>query len=113
MRTSSFRSPARVQSGGDTVSAVTFKIIFGPVHGAARRLAHDVRGAFLAAEIRTYLRREGSEADFNEAGKITDAKWLYIESRMINYVRDQEELKAGGEPYDERAFDENGEPLQF
>ena len=41
------------------------------------------------------------------------AKWLYIESRMINYVRDQEKLKAGGEPYDERAFDENGNPLQF
>lgn len=52
-------------------------------------------------------------ADFNEVGKITDAKWLYIESRMINYVRDQEKLKAGGEPYDERAFDENGNPLQF
>ena len=35
------------------------------IHGAARRLAQSVRGAFLAAEIRTYLRRDGdSEGRF-------------------------------------------------
>lgn len=106
---------SQVQSGGDTVSAVTFKINFsdqftappagwrtmfvGPFSQQKFELICDVMGI--------------PRADFNEAGKITDAKWLYIESRMINYVRDQEELKAGGEPYDERAFDENGEPLQF
>ena len=39
--------------------------LLGPVHGAARRLAQSVRGAFLAAEIRTYLRRDGdSEGRF-------------------------------------------------
>ena len=51
---------SQVQSGGDLQNQ-----LLGPVHGAARRLAQSVCGAFLAAEIRTYLRRDGdSEGRF-------------------------------------------------
>lgn len=54
-----------------------------------------------------------SRADFNEKGKITSSRWMYIQSRMIAYVREQESLRSEGRPYDERVFDETGEPLKF
>ena len=106
---------SQVQSGGDTVSAVTFKINFSDQFTAPPAGWRSLFvGPFSQQKFELICDvMEIPRADFNEVGKITDAKWLYIESRMINYVRDQEKLKAGGEPYDERAFDENGNPLQF
>ena len=56
---------------------------------------------------------EISRADFNEEGVISSAKWMYIQSTMINYVSTQERLRDAGQPYDERAFDESGAPLTF
>ena len=106
---------SQVQSGGDTVSAVTFKINFSDQFTAPPAGWRSLFvGPFSQQKFELICDvMEIPRADFNEVGKITNAKWLYIESRMINYVRDQEKLKAGGEPYDERAFDENGNPLQF
>ena len=106
---------SQVQSGGDTVSAVTFKINFSDQFTAPPAGWRSLFvGPFSQQKFELICDvMEIPRADFNEVGKITNAKWLYIESRMINYVRDQEELKAGGESYDERAFDENGNPLQF
>ena len=54
-----------------------------------------------------------ARADFNEEGKISSAKWMYIQSTMTNYVLDQERLRDAGQTYDERAFDESGAPLTF
>ena len=52
--------------------------------------------------------------DFNDSGKITLAKLLYISAEMTAYVREQVERKATGQTYDEDAFDrETGEPLTF
>jgi len=76
-------------------------------------LAQSVLGPFSQQKFELICDVMEIPRPIQRVGKITDAKWLYIESRMINYVRDQEKLKAGGEPYDERAFDENGNPLQF
>ena len=56
---------------------------------------------------------EISRSDFNEEGKISSAKWMYIQSTMINYVAEQERLRDVGQEYDERAFDESGAPLTF
>ena len=105
---------SQVQSGGDTVSAVTFKINFSDQFTAPPAGWRSLFvGPFSQQKFELICDvMEIPRADFNEVGKITDAKWLYIESRMINYVRDQEKLKAGGEPYDERAFDENGNPIR-
>ena len=104
---------SQVQSGGDTVSAVTFKINFSDQFTAPPAGWRSLFvGPFSQQKFELICDvMEIPRADFNEVGKITNAKWLYIESRMINYVRDQEKLKAGGEPYDERAFDENGNPI--
>ena len=56
---------------------------------------------------------EIARADFNEEGKISSAKWMYIQSTMIGYVSDQQRLRDAGQPYDERAFDDSGAPLSF
>lgn len=102
---------SQVQSGGDTVSAVTFKINFGPVHGAARRLAQSVRGAFLAAEIRTYLRRDGdSEGRFQRGREDHRCQMALHREPDDQLCQGSGEVESRGEPYDERAFDENGNP---
>lgn len=88
---------SQVQSGGDTVSAVTFKINFSDQFTAPPAGWRSLFvGPFSQQKFELICDvMEIPRADFNEVGKITNAKWLYIESRMINYVRDQEKLKAG------------------
>ena len=106
---------SQTQSGGDTVSAVTFKINFSdqftaPPAGWSEMFV----GAFTQQKFELICDVLGiPRADFNEKGKISSAKWLYIQSRMLLYVKDQQDLRSAGEPYDERAFDEKGNPLNF
>ena len=54
-----------------------------------------------------------ARGDFNVEGQISSAKWMYIQSTMTLYVDDQKRLRDQGQPYDERAFDESGDPLTF
>ena len=54
-----------------------------------------------------------SKSDFTVRGKITQAKWFYIQEQMISYVKTQQKQKENGETYDEDAFDEDGNPLKF
>lgn len=105
----------QVQTGGDITSVVSYKINFSdqftapPVGWERIFIGEFSQQKFeLICDVMQMPR-----ADFNEPGKITSAKWMYIQSRMISYVKDQQELRSQGQPYDERAFDEKGEPLQF
>lgn len=105
----------QTQSGGDRTSAVTFRIDFSdrftapPAGWRTTFIGSFSQQKFeLICDVMKLPR-----ADFNEVGKITDAKWMFIQSRMYAYVRDQQDLKAAGKPYDARAFDEAGNPLTF
>lgn len=103
------------QSGGEVTSVVCYKINFSdqftapPAGWRSTFIGEFSQQKFeLICEVMAMPR-----ADFNEPGKISDAKWMFISSRMVSYVTDQKELKAAGQPFDERAFDEKGEPLEF
>lgn len=105
----------QVQTGGDTTSVVSYKINFSdqftapPVGWKKMFIGEFSQQKFeLICDVMQMPR-----ADFNEADKITDAKWMYIQSRMISYVKDQQESRSQGQPYDARAFDEKDEPLTF
>ena len=52
-------------------------------------------------------------ADFNVAGSISLAQWIFISQQMSSYVTDQESLKASGLPYDERVYNEDGSTVKF
>lgn len=52
-------------------------------------------------------------ADYNESGKITLAKWTYMQRTVNEYVAQQEQYRAIGLAYDEMAFDEDGNILYF
>ena len=52
-------------------------------------------------------------ADFNDPQVVTLAKLLYISAEMTDYIAGEIEKKNNGQPYDEEAFDQNGEPLVF
>lgn len=105
----------QAQSGGDTTSVVTFKINFSdqftaPPAGWKKMFI----GEFSQQKFELICDvMEIPRSDFNEEDKISSAKWIFIQSRMIAYVKDQQDKKSAGEPYDERAFDENGAPLTF
>lgn len=105
----------QIQSGGDTVSTVRYTILFSdqftaPPAGWQELFIGDFsqQKFELICDVMQIAR-----ADFNEEGKISSAKWMYIQSTMTNYVLDQERLRDAGQTYDERAFDESGAPLSF
>lgn len=105
----------QAQSGGDTTSVVSYKINFSdqftapPAGWKKMFIGEFSQQKFeLISDVMDIPR-----SDFNEEDKISSSLWMYIQSRMIAYVRDQQDKKSAGEPYDERAFDENGEPLTF
>ena len=54
-----------------------------------------------------------SRQDFNKKNGITFSRWMYIQTRMQQYVTEQQQRKAAGEDYDPEAFDSEGNPLSF
>lgn len=104
-----------IQSGGDTVSTVRYTIYFSDQFTAPPAGWREMFiGAFSQQKFELICDvMEIARADFNEEGKISSAKWMYIQSTMIGYVRDQQRLRDAGQPYDERAFDDSGAPLSF
>lgn len=105
----------QIQSGGDTVSTVRYTIYFSDQFTAPPAGWQTLFvGAFTQQKFELICDvMEIARADFNEEGKISSAKWMYIQSTMTSYVAEQERLRKAGQPYDERAFDESGAPLTF
>lgn len=104
----------QIQSG-DTVSTVRYTIYFSDQFTAPPAGWQTIFiGAFSQQKFELICEvMQIARADFNEEGVISSAKWMYIQSTMINYVSTQERLRDAGQPYDERAFDESGAPLTF
>lgn len=100
----------------DTVSVLNLRIYFSDMFTKAPSAWEDnLVGEFTRQKFELICRvLEIDPADFNDAGKITLAKLLYISSEMTAYVEGEKQKKDKGEPYDTEAFDEEtGEPLTF
>lgn len=112
-----FRIPftEQIQSGGDTVSAVRYTIYFSDQFTAPPVGWQTIFvGAFSQQKFELICDvMQIARADFNVEGKISSAKWMYIKSTMTLYVDDQKKLREAGQPYDQQAFDESGNPLSF
>lgn len=101
---------------GDTVSTLVFKISFSDMFTKAPAAwDENLVGNFTQQKFELICKvLDIDPEDFNDSGKITLAKLLYISAEMTAYVREQVERKATGQTYDEDAFDrETGEPLTF
>lgn len=105
----------QILSGGDTVSTVRYRIYFSDQFTAPPKGWQTIFiGDFSQQKFELICDvMEISRSDFNEEGTISSAKWMYIQSTMINYVAEQERLRKAGQEYDERAFDKSGAPLTF
>lgn len=100
----------------DTVSILSLRIYFSDMFTKAPSAWEDnLVGEFTQQKFELICRvLEINPADFNDAGKVTLAKLLYISSEMTAYVEGEKQKKDKGEPYDTDAFDEEtGEPLTF
>lgn len=54
-----------------------------------------------------------ARADYNESGKISLAKWSYMQVEANQYVYEQETLYRMGSAYDEMIFDTDGSIIYF
>ncbi len=75
----------------------------------------DFAGAFSVRKLDLLVKlfTDVARADYNESGKISLAKWTYMQVSANEYVAQQEQNRAMGIEYDEMAFDENGNNLYF
>jgi hypothetical protein len=100
----------------DTVTTLKYRIFFSDMFTSAP-VAWDTNliGEFTQQKFELICDvLDIDPDDFNDATKITLAKLLYISNEMTYYVREQEQKKADGLEYDEKAFDpETGLGLQF
>jgi hypothetical protein len=100
----------------DTVTTLKYRIFFSDMFTSAP-VAWDANliGEFTQQKFELICDvLDIDPDDFNDATKITLAKLLYISNEMTFYVREQEQKKADGLDYDEKAFDpETGLGLQF
>ena len=105
----------QIQSGGDTVSTVRYTIYFSDQFTAPPAGWQTIFiGEFSQQKFELICDvMQIARGDFNVEGQISSAKWMYIQSTMTLYVDDQKRLRDQGQPYDERAFDESGDPLTF
>lgn len=105
-----------IQAGGDTVSTLRYRILFSDMFTSAPvAWEEELLGAFSQQkfELICDVLDEIAPADFNDVSVMTLAMQLFINSEMTAYVKEQEDKKNAGEAFDERAFDENGNPLTF
>lgn len=105
----------QTQSDGTVTSVVKYQIEFSDQFTAPPSEWQDgFVGDFSQQKFELACRvMELPRADFNEPGKISAAKWLYIQTVMLTYVKDQIDLKNAGKNYDHDAFDEQGNALSF
>lgn len=105
-----------VQAGGDSTSILRYRISFTDQFTVAPiGWQTEFVGEFTQQKFELLCRvLEIPPADFDVKGKITLAKWIYIQTEINAYVAEQVQKKADGETYDTEAFDrQTGEPLEF
>lgn len=100
---------------GDTVSTLVCRIYFSDMFTKAP-VAWDTNllGVFTQQKFELACRVLSIDPDdFNDVSVITLAKQLFISKEMTDYVNEQIEKRNAGADYDEEAFDEDGDPLDF
>lgn len=104
-----------VTSANDTITTLSYRIIFSDQFTTAPKAwEDDLLGAFTQQKFELACKvLDIDPADFNDDTKMTLAIQSYVCSEMTLYVREQQTLRYAGEPYDEDAFDANGNPLSF
>lgn len=104
-----------VQAGGDTISALRYRIEFSDMFTSAPTAWNEeLLGTFTQQKFELVCDvLDIDPADFNDSSAMTLAKQMYVYNEITAYIKTQTEKKSNGEDYDENAFDENGEPLSF
>lgn len=104
-----------VQTGKDTTSVVHYCINFSDQFTSAPEgWRTTFVGEFSKEKFLLICRvMDMPRSDFNDPHKISEARWMFIQSRMIEYVDEQVEKRDRGEEYDKEAFDSEGNPLVF
>lgn len=98
------------------VSALTYVVRFSNQFTVAPAGWNtDFAGPFSVAKLDLLVKlfTDVARADYNVSGKITLAKWTYMQVTANDYVAQQEQYRAMGIDYDTMAFDEDGNPLYF
>lgn len=105
----------RTLPNGKKVSVSEYTVYFSELFTAAPDAWRTVfAGTFTEAKFELICKVSGIDrALFNQSDGISDAKWMFIRAGVLKYILEQEKLRAAGEEYDEAAFDENGDALDF
>jgi len=104
-----------VQAGGDTISALRYRILFSDMFTSAPTAWNEeLLGSFTQQKFELVCDvLDIDPADFNDSSAMTLAKQMYVYNEITAYIKTQTEKKNKGESFDKNAFDENGEPLSF
>ncbi len=106
---------AEVTTAGDTVTALTYRILFSDMFTSAPKAwEKGLLGTFTQQKFELICRvLDIDPADFNDDSKMTLAMQSFVCSEMTVYVKQQKEQKDKGQAYDADAFDDKGIPLSF
>ncbi len=104
-----------IQTGKDTTSVVRYRINFSDQFTSAPAgWKTAFVGEFTKEKFLLICRvMDIPRSDFNDPRKISEARWMFIQAHMIEYVNEQVEKRDRGEEYDKEAFDSEGNPLVF
>lgn len=112
-----FSLPVRweVTSANDTITTLSYRIVFSDQFTTAPKAWEDgLLGAFSQQKFELACKvLDIDPADFNDDTKMTLAMQSFVCAEMTLYIREQQSLRYAGEPYDEEAFDADGNPLSF
>lgn len=102
-------------ANGDEVTTLTYTVAFSDQFTTAPKAwEDDLLGTFTQQKFELACRvLDLDPADFNDSSKMTLAMQSYISAEMQSYVKQQQNLRNGGEAYDADAFDKQGNPLLF
>lgn len=106
---------SEVQAGGESVTYKRFQIFFSDMFTSAPTAwEEDLIGPFTQQKFELICKvLTVDPADFNDSSVMTYAMQMFIHSEMTEYVKEQVKKRENGEEYDEKAFDNQGEPLTF
>lgn len=100
----------RKNAAGLELSSTRFTISFSEMFTAAPQGWKTIfAGSFNQKKFELICKVTGTDRKlFNTPGAISDAKWMFIRSKVIEYLLNQDILRQDGQSYDRDAYDENG-----
>lgn len=106
----------RMEQTADTVSTVTYRILFSDMFTTAPAAWEDeILGEFSQAKFELVCRVLGIDPDdFNDAAVMTLPRQMYILEEITGYISDETAKMDAGQDFDEGILDpETGAPLKF